>query len=87
MFINDAGQVVWGTVAVPDAVWIDHGDWTVHTHSETFDFTALNSANFGETEFLEARLEVIPRFCCDCAIAARLIRTPNAQENMASCMV
>lgn len=60
MLVNDAFQIVWGTIFIPDPVGINHRDGPINAYPQTFHFASLDSASFGEAEFLETRFEKIP---------------------------
>jgi hypothetical protein len=47
---------------IPDALWIDHGNWASFTDPEAIGFRAQDAALFGQTELLQASFEKLPGF-------------------------
>lgn len=61
MLLNDAFEIHFIAMSVPGPVWVDDGDWSLRTDSQTIRLRAKDGAlGIDEFEFLQPALEELP---------------------------
>ncbi len=62
MLLQDPFDHCWGTAAVPNALWLHDQDWTSFTDPEAAGWHSQHAPLLGQSQFLEASFEILPRF-------------------------
>ncbi len=82
MLRDNSVEIFRRTLAIPDAVWIDHGDWTIGANPQTIRLRALDAAMLAEPQLLQAFFEMLPARCGQFRRTATLFAVSRAEKNM-----
>lgn len=82
MALHDLLEHLRVAAAVPRALGVDDGDRTARADAQAVRLGALHAADLGQAEFLEARLQELPRRDAARAVAALGVRRVGAEEDV-----